>query len=140
MEVNTISQPALTTKPVKVDADIVKPTLAAEVQDGKDAIQKPSVSVQQNVVAKVDSVVLESMNKQLELAGTGLAFSVDEATSSSIIKVVEKETGEVVKQFPSEDSLKIMKNIQAYLMDINNQQHGNVKKEELTGILFNEII
>lgn len=139
MEINSISQPAFNQKLEKVEVESTS-AVSAAVQDGNGAIQNPPVSVQQKVALKVDSNLLAAMNNQLEVAGTGLAFSVDEATSSSIIKVVEKETGDVVKQFPSEDSLKIMKNIQAYLNEVNSQQQGSFKKEELTGILFNEII
>ena len=81
---------------------------------------------------------IETVNQKLEQMGLGLTFLVDENTQSSVVKVIDKSTDELIRQFPSEGSLKIMRNIQAYLTAV--QQSGSVNKEGLTGTLFNEII
>jgi len=79
-----------------------------------------------------------SLNEKMLLLGLSLAFSVDEGTQSSVVTVWDRKTNEVVKQLPSDGSLKMMKNIQDYL---DNLQLNELKeKESLTGILFNEII
>ncbi|QBZ83480.1 flagellar protein FlaG protein [Hydrogenovibrio crunogenus] len=79
-----------------------------------------------------------SLNEKMLLVGLSLAFSVDEGTQSSVVTVLDTKTNEVVKQLPSEGSLKMMKNIQDYL---DNLQRNEFKdKESLTGVLFNEII
>lgn len=79
-----------------------------------------------------------SLNEKMLLLGLSLAFSVDEGTQSSVVTVWDRKTNEVVKQLPSDGSLKMMKNIQDYL---DNLQLNEFKeKESLTGILFNEII
>ena len=38
----------------------------------------------------------------------GLEFSVDEDSGRDVIKVIDKESGETVKQFPSEQVLDIV--------------------------------
>jgi flagellar protein FlaG len=81
---------------------------------------------------------VDDVNSKLNQLGVGLAFSMDENTQSSVVQVVDKTTDEVIKQYPNEGSLKIMKNIQDYLNSV--QQSSLSVKEGLTGVLFNEII
>lgn len=81
---------------------------------------------------------VEQVNSRLEQLGVGIAFSVDESTQSSVIKVIDRTTEEVIKQYPSEGSLEMMKNIQSYLESV--QKSGLSNKEGLIGTLFNEII
>ena len=40
---------------------------------------------------------------------SSLDFSVDEDTGSVVVKVIDKETKEVIRQFPSEEMLSIAK-------------------------------
>lgn len=80
----------------------------------------------------------EQLNQQMKLLGQSLAFTVDETTGSSVVKVVDKTTDEVIRQFPNEGSLRIMQNIQNYLN--STQQSGGEAKQGLTGSLISEII
>lgn len=136
MEINSISSPVVNTssaqsastpvagekvKPQQVETSVVSPNLTTQ-QEAKEALQ-----------LQVDNV-----NSKLDQLGVGLAFSVDENTQSSVVKVIDKTTDEVIKQYPNEGSLKMMKNIQDYLNSV--QQSALSTKEGLTGALFNEII
>jgi flagellar protein FlaG len=55
---------------------------------------------------------LEKVAKQLqEFIGTmnrGLEFSVDEDSGRDVIKVVDKKSGELIKQYPSEEVLSLV--------------------------------
>jgi flagellar protein FlaG len=64
-------------------------------------------------------------------------FDRDADTNRPIVRIIDRQTDEVIKQYPSEDALALMKNIQNYLMQ---QSSSTVNKQELTGALFNEII
>ena len=108
-------------KPQQVETSVVSPNLKAQ-QETNEAIQ----------------VQVEQVNSKLEQLGLGLAFSVDENTRSSVVKVIDKTTDEIIKQYPNEGSLKMMKNIQEYLNSV--QLSSLSSKEGLTGALFNEII
>lgn len=100
------------------------------------SVVSPNVKPQQET-EKVNQEQVDSLNVELEKIGLGMTFSVDENTKSSIIKLIDKTTEEVIKQFPSEGSLKIMMNIQSYL---NSVQNDLPNKESLTGTLLSEII
>ncbi len=55
---------------------------------------------------------LENVAKQLqEFIGTmnrGLEFSVDEDSGRDVIKVIDKKSGELIKQYPSEEVLSLV--------------------------------
>lgn len=106
---------------VSVETSVVSPESIA-VEDTPEAL----------------GVQVENLNKILEQLGQSITFGVDKGTQSSVVKVVDKTTDELIKQYPSEGSLRMMKNIQEYLE--RAQQSGGLTKEGLTGSLFNEII
>ncbi|WFE67939.1 flagellar protein FlaG [Thiomicrospira sp. R3] len=91
----------------------------------------------QNLNAK-DLDQIDLMNQRLDQMGIGVAFAVDQDTGSSIVKVVDKASNEVMKQFPNEDALRMIKNIQNYLDSATQKQISDAKG--LTGSLINEII
>lgn len=102
-------------------ASVVSPVLKAQQETEKSVINE-----------------VETVNLKLDQTTLGLTFLVDENTQSSVVKVVDKTTDEVIRQFPTEGSLKVINNIQNYLNSV--QQAGLATKEGLTGILLNEVI
>lgn len=82
--------------------------------------------------------LLDSLNSQMASLNMGVAFSIDESTRSSIVKVIDRSTSEVVKQYPNDEALKVMQNIQAFLDSASARQMS--EGSSLTGALFNEII
>ena len=132
MDINTVSIPA-----------IGKSSLQAGTQSAVEAItlQQKEASIEatsQKVDAKELQQQVEQVNSRLEQLGMGVSFSIDESSQSPVIKVIDRSTDEVIKQFPNEESLKRMEQIQSYLDSV--QQNGMDNKENLTGVLFNEII
>ncbi|MDG6777623.1 flagellar protein FlaG [Thiomicrorhabdus sp. zzn3] len=133
MEINSLTSPAAIDRSLQSSS---KSTGGSETNR-----QQAEVSVKaSSSKTTMEEVVAQSqkLNQQLTQMGQSLAFSIDESTSSSVVKVIDKTTDEVIRQFPTEGSLKIMHNIQNYLNSV--QQSGSSAKESLTGTLFNEII
>lgn len=54
---------------------------------------------------------LNSINKTLKQSSINLQFNVDTDTKRSVIKLIDGETGDVIRQFPSEDALAISRSI-----------------------------
>lgn len=84
-------------------------------------------AVQQNknpppTAAQVQSAV-DTLNKAMKQINANVEFSIDEETKRTIIKVVESKTGEVVRQFPSEEILAISR-------AIDNMQKGLLIKQQ----------
>jgi len=137
MDINSsMSSPAMDTQSVK---SVATPAVAENVKSEQveASVVSPNMKTQQNTDQSIQDQV-EQVNSKLSQHGLGLTFSVDENTQSSVVKVIDKTTDEIIKQYPNEDSLKMMKNIQDYLNSV--QQSSSTSKEGLTGVLFNEII
>jgi len=135
MDINAASSPAAFTKSATASAKGAEPVQTKQQADS--SVVSPQLKAQQET-QKVNEQQLSTVNSRLEELGIGLTFTVDENTQSSVVKIIDKTTDEVIKQFPSEGSLKIMQNIQNYLDLVNKT--GMTAKEGLTGALLNEII
>lgn len=61
-----------------------------------------------------------AVNEMLDPMARGLQFSVDESTGSTIVRLVDKETNEVLRQIPSKEMLSIARaldRVQGLLVD-----------------------
>lgn len=56
-----------------------------------------------------------------ELSATTVTFDIDEATGRSVVRVLNKETGDVIRQLPPEELLNLV-----------------ARMRQLTGLIFNE--
>jgi len=84
----------------------------------------PVRAVQQAAAAPKPQEVKESVekiNKTIQAMGHNLQFSVDETTKMNVVKVVDVETKDVIRQIPSEEVLAIAKTL-----------------DKLQGLLFKE--
>jgi flagellar protein FlaG len=63
--------------------------------------------------------VLKEVQDRLDMMGTNLQFAMDKVAEEIVVKVTDKQSGELIRQIPSEDMIKLRK-----------------KLEELTGLLF----
>lgn len=70
---------------------------------------------------KISEVVKEINHMVQQVATTKVSFDVDEATGRTVIRVVDKETGEVVRQVPTEELLTLV-----------------ARMEQLSGLIFNQ--
>ncbi|QRQ84688.1 flagellar protein FlaG [Cupriavidus oxalaticus] len=61
--------------------------------------------------AGADSVALSELADALKATSIGLRFEIDEDTHRVITKVIDKETGELIRQMPIEEVLRIARAI-----------------------------
>ncbi len=86
-----------------------KPSVQLELPQ---AAVKPAAE-QQPTPEQLKSVV-ENINKALKQSNKSLEFSVDTETKKQLVKLVDTETGDVIRQFPSEDALAISRAIDQF--------------------------
>lgn len=55
--------------------------------------------------------VVDNLNQALRQANKNLEFTVDAETEEPIVKLVDSETGDVIRQYPSEEALSIARSI-----------------------------
>jgi len=87
-----------------VEATPSVPVRSPSIEVKPDASQQPSPAELKQVV--------ESLNRTLKQSNKNLEFSVDTDTKKVLVKLVDTETGDVIRQFPSEEALAISRAIE----------------------------
>lgn len=86
----------------------------ATVSAANTAIEQPNNEIQitqpQPSLTQLQSAV-DNINKILIQDNKGVEFSVDSSTKKSIVKVVDSTTGDLIRQFPSEEGLSLTRAI-----------------------------
>jgi len=57
--------------------------------------------------------ISESLNSEMKMRSRDLQFSVDEVTNRFLVTVLDKDSGQVIKQIPSDAILKVAHNLEA---------------------------
>ena len=68
----------------------------------------PAEAVDAATPAQLEQAVREA-NASLQLRSVGLRFEVDRDTDKLIVKVVDRDSGELIRQIPSEEAVRIAK-------------------------------
>lgn len=73
-------------------------------QNGAEKTKKPSVDVVKKAA--------EDGNSLLQAVNRNLQFKIDDSTKEVVVKIVDSESGEVVRQIPSDEMLAFIKRMQ----------------------------
>lgn len=92
---------ASTTTATAGPAAVTAATAAAGTAPEQSAVQIPSPAELAQAVA--------SINHTMQKLAPGLEFSVDQESNRTIVKVVDKQTNELIRQMPSAETLEIAK-------------------------------
>ena len=100
---------------MKVHAIPDTATLTRELADGG----KVGIGVHAQRKAEGDQVQLTETQQSTKIAdnpvthdlGFNLQFSVDKETGEQLVKVLDPETGKVLRQYPPEEFLQVVKNL-----------------------------
>jgi flagellar protein FlaG len=101
--------------PVPVVAE--KPAVAPQAVSAPAAASKADTDNSKDSHSKDDpealKVAVQEIEKFVQSVRRNLEFSIDEASGKVIVKVIASETGEVVRQLPSAEALKIADSLQS---------------------------
>ena len=111
------------TRPPSPDIVLKRPEIKADLTPKVVAPKPIEIKFDQAQATKNLKEAVSLLNKQMADTGRGLGFSYDESKASAVIKVSDINTGEVVRQIPSEDVLRIAHKI-----------------DDLKGILYNRAV
>lgn len=102
---NVSNQARAPQQTVKTDAEVVAQVAATTIKpSGINEAAQPT----REVVAKAAAQLQEFVSSM----GRNLNFSIDETTGYNVVKVVNPDTGELIRQLPSEELLKISRDFQ----------------------------
>lgn len=86
--------------------------LAPASNAAKPAPVQTSAAVERaNTAPSIDQVkqAVQDINKSFQALSRGLEFTIDEDSNRTIVKVVDQQTKEVIRQLPSQETLEIAK-------------------------------
>jgi flagellar protein FlaG len=113
MDVNSISMGPSPPAPVSLESAGMRAVPAAQSRGSGEASSSQS---------RISEALLQQMEEAIEkVHQVGLTFSVDEATGRTVIRVSDRDTGELIREIPPKEIL----DLQASM-------------EEMIGILFNK--
>ncbi len=105
MDIQTLSHGQSPQPELRAGDAVRKPAVQAQVQTAQQQPQqKPEPSPLQLQQA------LQTINRKLANS-TSLEFSVDQSTKMTIVRVVDKDSGELIRQIPSDAALAIAESI-----------------------------
>lgn len=88
-------------------------TPAANSETGGGAVNKTSGDVSLKDVTSEIGEAVRIANERLAASRQRLDIAVDRETGSMVVKITDTGSGEVVKQIPSEEALRLMRNIES---------------------------
>ena len=59
--------------------------------------------------------IVQKLNNEVNPHLEGVSFSYHEKTKRIIVKIINKETNEIVREFPSKDAIKMLEHLREYL-------------------------
>jgi flagellar protein FlaG len=118
-------------------AQVSESESAAPVSSSED---KNAVANQQRYELSPESMekTLNDLNAQLQdLSSNYLQFERDADTNKMVVYIKNAETNEMIMQIPSEDFLRIAKNIDTYLKQVN-ESFGSTQNSLPVGLITNQ--
>lgn len=127
MLIQNISSTAQAPQPARLASDgapavVATPSTNASVTPELPPTAAKPAAEQPPSAAQLKNVV-DNINKALKQANRNLEFSVDESTNKQVVKLVDMTTGDLIRQFPTEEMLAISRSIDQF-------QQGMLLKQE----------
>ena len=110
-----VSSPQLSQNQPVLDAEVVKKVAIVEI---KPSNVKKESQITQDAVAKAATQIQNFVQEM----GRNLSFTIDETTGYNVVRVMNPETNEVIRQLPSEELLKIARSMEQLNSVLVNQK------------------
>jgi len=126
-------------KVAKVSTEVVP---ASKVKMDQPDVQKQDTLLKSEYGSSITNQMVDdaivSANESLETVQPSLQFERDQETDKVVIYMKNRETGEVLRQIPTNEFLQIAKNIDEYLKQVNESLDGSSVTMPV-GTITNEI-
>jgi flagellar protein FlaG len=90
------------------------PSVVAKVPEApvkEAAVAEAQLAAKSSLSTKERDGIVKQLNKTLEAFDTHVSLSLDDKSRQTVIKVIDNESGKVVRQIPSEQLLRISERI-----------------------------
>lgn len=90
------------------------PKVVADTSNAEPALGVKQATPQQPSPEQLQNAV-DGINLAMQQSSQNLEFSVDTSTKKPVVKMVDTKTGDLIRQFPSEEILAIARSIDQFL-------------------------
>jgi flagellar protein FlaG len=88
------------------------------------------------VKSQLTEEVVSELNDAILGVRRELKFSIDEDSGRAVVQVMDSETGEMIRQLPSEEILAVSRHIREVLESSQSNGVGSSSAEGAVGIIF----
>jgi flagellar protein FlaG len=111
LTVVSVSLPATTDKPLPTATGAATPVVAKPIVDLPK--QAPPKEAPRRDFKSQTAAIAEQLQAYLQSSDRDIEFRVDADTGSQVVTVRDAASGDVIRQMPSEEALRILKNLDA---------------------------
>lgn len=83
---------------------------AITVEQGSPATTTPTQNIRQHSPEQVEDAVRQ-IEQFTQTVAQNLKFSIDEETGKTVVKIMDSQTNEVIRQIPSEEAINIARTL-----------------------------
>jgi flagellar protein FlaG len=95
----------------------------------------PSTNTTAEVPKKSVEAAVEQMKDFAQVMSRQLQFDVDEDSGKTVVRVLDKDSGEVIRQFPSDEILALASHMKALLQEDTTNISGKGVQDQTVGLL-----
>ena len=115
--------PTVNFAPVGVDRPVSSGALKAQASEGTTEPGSAGTKAAQTPPTSAElATALEKGNKALQTRSSAVEFQIDDKSHQSVVKVVDTQTQEVIRQIPSKEFLQIASSIDSYLVHLLHEK------------------
>tara|TARA_Y100001934_G_scaffold255976_1_gene323543 strand:+ start:607 stop:993 length:387 start_codon:yes stop_codon:yes gene_type:complete len=116
MSIDAVSSVPQSTVPIpgtgSVERAPAKPAPSSSPSDkASEVVQSTSVIPTNQTSDSEVSKAIEAIDLMMDLRSRSVTFERDESAGKDVIKVIDDETGEIIRQMPPEELLSFMRNL-----------------------------
>lgn len=104
---------------------LIRSRAAARTPAGRPADEGPAATKPVEALAPAAPVqterAVQAINESLKVLSTSLRFEIDDRSGRTLVKVVDGDSGEVLRQIPSEAALQIARSLDKLTGHLVNQ-------------------
>ena len=101
------------------DQNVIKPKA---IKNGSGELKPESLSKNENTLDEVQgSTAGEIENSQIHSINREVDYHIEQGSNELVIKILDKETGEVIRQIPEEEFLRLTNRISEFNKSILDQ-------------------
>ena len=109
-------------EPLSVNAQTVPRIANVEVNPSLPELRDLNVNRESAVTPTNMGAKLAELNDAMAMQKQAIVFSTDPQTGTDVVTITDKNTGDIIRQMPSIEALKAMKNIDLMVGVIFNQK------------------